>query len=276
MKKMNKFLKLNLLLLSAMIMFSCSGKNEIEDLKVYAVKYGSSSYPAKYVFASRGGGSVNFGWMCYLVQYNGKNILIDAGFTDENKIRQFGLKYKSPVELLKELKVNPEDIDEIIVTHAHFDHVDGILQFPEAKISIQKWEMEEANKNPELKKFMDKKKSDGDLNVFVNDYRIDDVVVVQRISGHSKGSCSVKIANRKQIIFLPGDEVYIDNNYRYNSVTGTYYDYNRAKEYTQELYKLSLVPGIKIYPFHEDTIVKGNFGTKLLFDYNTFKSVIDK
>lgn len=251
---------------------SCSKKGEIEDLKVYAVKYGMSNYPSKFIFASRSGGSEKFGWMCYLVQYNGRNILIDAGFTDKGKVEKFRLDYKAPAELLKSIGVNPEDIDDIVVTHFHFDHAEGITAFPNANIIVQKWELEEMEKNPLLKDYLNKKKEDEQIITFVNDYRIDNVVVVERISGHTKGSCSVKIANRKQIIFLPGDEVYLSKNYRYNSPSGTFYDYKNIREYTRQLYKLSLVPGIKIYPFHDPYIVKKNTGIKLLFDYNNFET----
>lgn len=59
----------------------------------------------------------------YLIKLNEKNILIDTG-TQEIK--------KELIENLKEL--NSSEIDIIILTHDHWDHVGNIKLFPNAKI----------------------------------------------------------------------------------------------------------------------------------------------
>ncbi|WHZ56876.1 YtnP family quorum-quenching lactonase [Metabacillus hrfriensis] len=97
-----------------------------------------------------------------LVQKEGINLLIDSGIgsgrlTDKQK-RNFGVTAESNViASLNELGLKAEDIDYVLMTHLHFDHVSGLTKlendelvsvFPHAKIitSTIEWnEMREPN-----------------------------------------------------------------------------------------------------------------------------------
>ena len=61
---------------------------------------------------------------CYLV--NG-NILVDTG-AGQNKDYLFSK--------IKENGINPEDIELVVNTHCHFDHIGGNYFFPNAKIAV--------------------------------------------------------------------------------------------------------------------------------------------
>lgn len=71
----------------------------------------------------------NFGSIVYLLTLNIKNhklnILIDTS-SKENK--------KELIESLKIIKINPKEIEIIILTHGHYDHVENINEFPNAKV----------------------------------------------------------------------------------------------------------------------------------------------
>jgi glyoxylase-like metal-dependent hydrolase (beta-lactamase superfamily II) len=81
--------------------------------------------------------------MVWLVRGNGHNILVDSGFYRD---KFFGpwhpTDYVKPSETLKRVGLKPEDITDVIVTHMHWDHADGIDLFPKARIWIQKDELE--------------------------------------------------------------------------------------------------------------------------------------
>ncbi|MGM0920791.1 MAG: YtnP family quorum-quenching lactonase [Bacillota bacterium] len=97
-----------------------------------------------------------------LVQKEGIHLLIDSGIgsgrlTDKQK-RNFGVTAESNViASLNELGLKAEDIDYVLMTHLHFDHVSGLTKlennelvpvFPHAKIitsSIEWNEMREPN-----------------------------------------------------------------------------------------------------------------------------------
>ncbi|EHL2571344.1 MBL fold metallo-hydrolase, partial [Listeria monocytogenes] len=63
-------------------------------------------------------------------QYLGKNYLIDSGLGNrrltEKQKRNYGVTEESFVlEDLAQLSIAPEDIDYVLMTHLHFDHVLG-------------------------------------------------------------------------------------------------------------------------------------------------------
>jgi glyoxylase-like metal-dependent hydrolase (beta-lactamase superfamily II) len=80
-----------------------------------------------------------------LAQRGDRNVLVDVGFMqdDHNTFsRKFGIPtWISPVRMLSEMNLAPEAISDIFVTHAHFDHMGSIAEFPNAQIYIQKSEL---------------------------------------------------------------------------------------------------------------------------------------
>ena len=81
-----------------------------------------------------------------LAQRGERNVLVDTGFMQEEHgssfSRKFGIpNWISPLRMLGELGIAPGAITDIFVTHAHFDHMGSIAEFPNAHIYIQKSEL---------------------------------------------------------------------------------------------------------------------------------------
>jgi glyoxylase-like metal-dependent hydrolase (beta-lactamase superfamily II) len=65
--------------------------------------------------------------------------LVDCGF-DEPWIPRFGFyDYEPPETVLAKVGVTPADIETVLVSHMHFDHVNNISRFPNAQVYVQ-WE----------------------------------------------------------------------------------------------------------------------------------------
>jgi N-acyl homoserine lactone hydrolase len=85
-----------------------------------------------------------------LIQGNGHNILVDCGVNyDEPDSKAICEAYavqnfKMPKDVLARVGLTPEDIDTVILTHCHFDHMGGIKLFPNAHFYIQKDEILES------------------------------------------------------------------------------------------------------------------------------------
>lgn len=69
---------------------------------------------------------------------NGKNILVDAGFTDDADINPVYITYTRPDKMLEKINIKPGDITDIIITHPHLDHIGGIDLYPGAMVWMQK------------------------------------------------------------------------------------------------------------------------------------------
>ena len=81
-----------------------------------------------------------------LLKGKGRNILLDCGLNVASHGVHFVNKYgvanwHSPADVLAEVRTNPEDITDVILTHAHFDHMGGLELFPNAKFYIQSHEL---------------------------------------------------------------------------------------------------------------------------------------
>jgi glyoxylase-like metal-dependent hydrolase (beta-lactamase superfamily II) len=91
-------------------------------------------------------GTVDLPFSFLLARSGERNVLIDTGFMQDDQSsgfsRKFGIpNWISPVRMLSELGIAAEAVTDIVLTHAHFDHMGSIAEFPNAQIIIQKSEL---------------------------------------------------------------------------------------------------------------------------------------
>src|ERR1022692_2425434 len=115
------------------------------DYEIYAIRYAVlPEFPvAELVAGADPGRKLDIAMMIWLVRGNGHNILVDCGFYHEHFFREWKVSdFIKPSETLKLLGLKPEDITDIVITHMHWDHSDGMDLFPNARIWIQKDELQ--------------------------------------------------------------------------------------------------------------------------------------
>ena len=67
-------------------------------------------------------------------------ILVDAGVSPHLAEERSLAGYVNPAQILEGIGVNAEEVEHVILTHLHWDHIDGLTLFPNAKIYVQKAE----------------------------------------------------------------------------------------------------------------------------------------
>jgi glyoxylase-like metal-dependent hydrolase (beta-lactamase superfamily II) len=81
--------------------------------------------------------------MLWLLKANGRNVLVDAGFHRPDLIQRWKpAEYVEPSAAVGRAGTRAEDVTDIIVSHVHWDHFDGVDLFPNATIWIQREEYE--------------------------------------------------------------------------------------------------------------------------------------
>jgi glyoxylase-like metal-dependent hydrolase (beta-lactamase superfamily II) len=86
---------------------------------------------------------IDIAMMVWLIRGGGRNILFDSGFYRDQFMKQWHpTDYVKPSEAVARLGLKPEDITDVIISHMHWDHADGMDLFPKAKIWLQKDELE--------------------------------------------------------------------------------------------------------------------------------------
>ena len=109
--------------------------------EVYAIRYAIlPDFPvAGLVKGADRARKLDIAMMVWLVKGNGRNILIDSGFYRDQFFKQWTVKdFIRPSDAVAQAGVKPEDVTDVIITHMHWDHADGIDLFPKARIWIQK------------------------------------------------------------------------------------------------------------------------------------------
>jgi glyoxylase-like metal-dependent hydrolase (beta-lactamase superfamily II) len=77
----------------------------------------------------------------WLIRGQGRNVLFDSGFHRQRWFKEWTIKdYLRPDEAVKLAGVEPGEITDIVISHAHWDHMGGIDLFPKATVWIQKEE----------------------------------------------------------------------------------------------------------------------------------------
>jgi len=110
--------------------------------KVYAIRFAVSARPFSVADWAKGPktDSVKINFVIWLIEGNGRHILVDAGFlNDVEDAKEFEVvNYTRPDSAISTLGLKPEDVTDIILSHPHWDHIDGVGLFPNAHVWIQK------------------------------------------------------------------------------------------------------------------------------------------
>jgi glyoxylase-like metal-dependent hydrolase (beta-lactamase superfamily II) len=136
-----KIIQLALLLATALAAAAQSKPN----YEIYAIRYATlPDFPVSDLVAgAEPERKIDIAMMIWLVRGNGRNILVDSGFYHERFFKDWQVKdFTKPSDTLKRVGLKPEDITDVIITHMHWDHADGMDLFPNARIWIQKDELE--------------------------------------------------------------------------------------------------------------------------------------
>jgi glyoxylase-like metal-dependent hydrolase (beta-lactamase superfamily II) len=112
--------------------------------QVHAVRYATiDSFPVRaLVKGADSTRTLDIAMMCWLLQGPpGRHVLVDAGFYRQKFIDAWKpADYVRPSEALARFGVPPDSITDIVITHIHWDHMDGADLFPNARIWIQRQE----------------------------------------------------------------------------------------------------------------------------------------
>ena len=174
---------------------------------------------------------LTFTFSCYLIKHGDEYMVWDTGFAP-------GTNPNAPkvgiADRLKELKVTPEQVKYVGISHFHGDHTGQLGPFTNATLLIGKgdWDgvtaptpMQGANVAG-FKSWIDEKRKveplTGDKDVFG-----DGSVIVLRTPGHTPGHSSLLVKLREMgPVLLSGDAVHFRENYESGGVP--WFNFDRA------------------------------------------------
>jgi glyoxylase-like metal-dependent hydrolase (beta-lactamase superfamily II) len=118
-----------------------SGAAEPPTYEVYAVRYATMpGFPvAALVQGAERGRKLDIAMTIWVLKGpDGRIALVDAGFYRPQFLTEGVTDYTRPDKALERLGIRPEQVSDVVITHMHWDHVDGVDLFPKARVWIQK------------------------------------------------------------------------------------------------------------------------------------------
>ena len=117
--------------------------------EVFAIRYASiPDFPVNALIAGADPRrKLSIAMTVWLIRGNGRNILVDSGFYRPQFFKEFKvdgfIKASDAVGQpgivpAGQPALMPEDITDVVITHMHWDHADGMDLFPRARIWLQK------------------------------------------------------------------------------------------------------------------------------------------
>lgn len=173
------------------------------------------------------------------IKGEGHNILIDVGtdaaneYTKKLSERDSITNWNPPDKVLANIGLKPEDIDTVIFTHAHYDHMDNMDAFPNAHFYLQTKEllgwisaMSLGKKYSSLQMALNpddivnavKKLAEGRMTLLDGEYKniLPGIQLYPAYDGHTYASQIIEVDNdengNEDKWFLVGDLVYVDQN----------------------------------------------------------------
>lgn len=196
-----------------------------DQIEIIPVKYGESVLPEHMIF-EHGAEKISHPivFIVYLIKVENRLILVDAGC---ETMPGFEMKnFIGPIRALEKINVSADDITDIIITHAHHDHIECIKYFNNAKIYIQQDEYE-AGKQYFTSNLVD-------VQVFKDEKEICHNIKAIKIGGHSKGSSIVEIEDGKQKYVIIGDECYLRKCIDEKIPTGVSYCREKSRRFVEK------------------------------------------
>jgi len=114
--------------------------------QVFALRYATvHAFPvAELVAGADTARTTDIAMMFWLLEGpRGRKVLVDAGFYRQKFLDSWKpADFVRPSEVVRRFGIAPDSVTDIIVSHIHWDHVDGADLFPNARIWIQRQEYE--------------------------------------------------------------------------------------------------------------------------------------
>lgn len=193
-------------------------------IEIIPIEYGKSVLPESWIFQNGAENKLRpIVFRVYLIKTENRLILADAGC--ETMPGFVMTDFIGTVKALENIGVKAEEITDLIITHAHHDHIECAKYFKNAVIYIQKDEYESG------KGYLAENLN---IRTFEEEMLICDGIKAVKIGGHSKGSSIVEIAGTDRTSIIAGDECYMRDCLTKQIPTGISYNSEKSRDFIQK------------------------------------------
>jgi len=187
--------------------------------EVYAIKYAHHARRARenFIGGDPHDGPMPLDYFVWLVRGEGREIVVDTGFSAAMAAKRGREHLRCPTQGLKLLGADAGAVKDVVITHLHYDHVGNFELFPSASLHLQDLEMRYATGRYMCDECfrgayevedvvgMVRRLYEGRVRFHDGDRELAPGVSLHLIGGHTMGLQAVRVATRRGAVVLASD-----------------------------------------------------------------------
>ncbi len=237
---------------------------DLPHYEVLAIRYGEQ--PERPEGATFMGGDpslmiAGLDFFTYLIRGAGRSWIVDTGFNPDLSGEGGRMFLHDPVAVLDRLGVDAATAPDVLLTHAHFDHVGNLDRYPAARFRMHAEEMVSITgpdmSHPAFRHAYHLRDTEALVRLVYEDrLRFDTEEVVEiapgleshLIGGHARGQTVLRVHSRRGWMLLASDAVHLYEEVTAERPFAIFYDLARMVEGYRRCHRLAgsldrLVPG---------------------------------
>lgn len=198
--------------------------------QVVIAKYGTrigrrSEVYLNYALYGEPDADIGMDYFVWVIRGPERDIVVDTGFSPEGGAKRNRTTLMSPGELLRRLGVDPDGIEQVVITHGHYDHIGNLDLFPRAEFVIAEeeyafWTSRHARRRQfhhsvedvEIERLRALHEA-GRVRTYRERIELAPGVEVIRIGGHTPGQSAVLAATADGPVLLASDAIHYYEEY---------------------------------------------------------------
>ena len=168
---------------------------------------------------------IGMDYFFWLIETDDRTIVVDTGFSQAGGEKRDRTFLVPPREAFAALGVLPASAPEVLVTHAHYDHIGNLDHFPTSRVTMSRAEWEFWTSGMERRRQfhhsvedaelaeLRRVESEGRLRVFDDALDVAPGVRMVRVGGHTPGQSVVLVDTAEGRVALASDAIHYYEEY---------------------------------------------------------------
>jgi glyoxylase-like metal-dependent hydrolase (beta-lactamase superfamily II) len=242
----------------------------MEPFELYAIRYAQLGMRKAYQNVIGGDLHEDHSALDYYVwvaKRSDRTFLIDTGMSEETAKRRGETLLRLPSEAIKLLGLDPLTVEDVILTHLHYDHAGTLDHFPKARFYVQDTEMSYATGRCMCTKILKRGYEVEDVVRLVRcvhagrvqfadeTVEITSGLSLHRTGGHTGGSQIVRVWTERGWVVLASDSSHLYCNVTDNSLFPSLYRVDEMMEGFRTIHRLAGGSWDHVIPGHDPLVM---------------------
>lgn len=191
----------------------------LPDYEIFAIRYATLERPLRENFLVLEGEDrrATMDYFVWAIRGAGRTVVVDTGFAQPAADRRRRQLLLSPADGLAELGIDAAKVEDVVITHLHYDHAGNLPLFPAARLHLQEAEMAFATgrymshammRHPfdvdDIVAMVQRVHS-GRVKFHAGDATLADGITLHHLGGHTLGLQVVRVHTKRGWVVLASD-----------------------------------------------------------------------